>query len=105
MSIERWSVEQVRAVAPDPASARAGQGLGAPSQWSGSGASDDVLWGLCRTYRVAVDLAGPRFKCSCPSRKFPCKHALGLLFVWATAGVGSSPARTCLRAPCPARAK
>ena len=101
MSIERWSVEQVRAVAPDPASARAGQGLGAPSQWSGSGESDAVLWGLCRTYRVAVDLAGPRFKCSCPSRKFPCKHALGLLFLWATAGVGSAAAPDWASFPAP----
>lgn len=23
------------------------------------------------------------FKCSCPSRKFPCKHGLGLLFLYA----------------------
>jgi hypothetical protein len=25
---------------------------------------------------------GPGYKCSCPSRKFPCKHALGLLLLW-----------------------
>ncbi|MFG1603586.1 SWIM zinc finger family protein [Actinoplanes sp. NPDC049265] len=92
MSIERWSVEQVRAIAPDPVSARAGQGLGAPSQWSAAGLSDAVLWGICRTYQVAVDLDGPRFKCSCPSRKTPCKHALGLLFRWATVGVPDAAA-------------
>ncbi|MEV6636060.1 SWIM zinc finger family protein [Actinoplanes sp. NPDC051470] len=101
MSVERWSVEQVRAVAPDPASARAGQGQGAPSQWSATGLSGPVLWGLCRGYRVAVDLAGPRFKCSCPSRKFPCKHALGLLFLWSTVGVPPADAPEWATFPAP----
>jgi Family of unknown function (DUF5691)/SWIM zinc finger len=35
---------------------------------------------------VAVDIAGPAYKCSCPSRKIPCKHALGLLFLVADGG-------------------
>ena len=48
----------------------------------------DLLWGLCagsgkNPYQVVVDLGGPAYKCSCPSRKFPCKHALGLLLNWA----------------------
>jgi hypothetical protein len=34
-----------------------------------------------------VDLSGPAYKCSCPSRKFPCKHALGLLLLWAEGAV------------------
>lgn len=28
-----------------------------------------------------MDLSGPAFKCSCPSRKFPCKHGLALLLM------------------------
>jgi len=36
---------------------------------------------------TVVDLAGPAFRCSCPSRKFPCKHAIGLLLLWAAGGV------------------
>lgn len=48
------------------------------------------MWGLCRgsgakPYRTIVDTAGVAYKCSCPSRKFPCKHALGLLLLWAAA--------------------
>ncbi|KOV25921.1 SWIM zinc finger domain protein [Streptomyces sp. XY413] len=39
-------------------------------------------------YRTVVDLTGPAYKCSCPSRKFPCKHALGLLLLWSAEGVG-----------------
>ncbi|CAM5379121.1 SWIM-type domain-containing protein OS=Streptomyces violarus OX=67380 GN=FHS41_002752 PE=4 SV=1 [Streptomyces violarus] len=49
------------------------------------------MWGLCKgsgskPYQTVVDIAdasGPAYKCSCPSRKFPCKHALGLLLLWA----------------------
>lgn len=36
---------------------------------------------------MVVDLAGPAYKCSCPSRKFPGKHALGLLLNWANGTV------------------
>jgi hypothetical protein len=41
-----------------------------------------------------VDLAGasgPAYRCSCPSRKFPCKHALGLLLLWAGAADAVPP--------------
>ncbi|MBY8883895.1 SWIM zinc finger domain-containing protein [Streptomyces sp. PTM05] len=46
-----------------------------------------MVWGLCAgsgktPYRTVVDVTAPAFKCSCPSRKFPCKHALGLLLLW-----------------------
>ncbi|GGJ89123.1 hypothetical protein GCM10008939_36450 [Deinococcus aquiradiocola] len=31
-----------------------------------------------------MDRTGPAFKCSCPSRKFPCKHALALMLLHTT---------------------
>ncbi|MFD5662458.1 SWIM zinc finger family protein [Streptomyces hirsutus] len=88
----RWTADQVLALAPDTASRRAGSRFGAAGPWSGAGSSGEgALWGLCKgsgskPYRTVVDLAdvsGPAYKCSCPSRKFPCKHALGLLLLWA----------------------
>ncbi len=74
-------------LAPDPGSAKAGRGQAAPAKWSGAGASARAVWGACqgsgkRPYLTTVETAGPAFKCSCPSRKFPCKHALGLLLLW-----------------------
>jgi hypothetical protein len=41
-----------------------------------------------------VDLSESGFRCSCPSRKVPCKHALGLLLLWSDGGVaeGAPPA-------------
>ncbi|MEV5961899.1 SWIM zinc finger family protein [Kribbella sp. NPDC051952] len=75
-------------LAPDPASAKAGQGQARTAKWSGTGASEQAVWGLCQgsgkqPYQTTVDLSGPAYKCSCPSRKFPCKHALGLMLLWA----------------------
>ncbi|MGV9450627.1 SWIM zinc finger family protein [Streptomyces sp. NPDC003635] len=95
----RWSAEQVLALAPDAASRKAGGKLGAAGPWSEAGSSDEgTVWGLCKgsgskPYQTVVDIAdaaGPAYKCSCPSRKFPCKHALGLLLLWA-GGDGSVP--------------
>ncbi|MEU4652937.1 SWIM zinc finger family protein [Streptomyces sp. NPDC023723] len=95
----RWTADQVLALAPDAASRKAGSKLGAAGPWSEAGCTDEgALWGLCRgsgskPYQTVVDLAGatgPAYKCSCPSRKFPCKHALGLLLLW-TGGDGAVP--------------
>jgi hypothetical protein len=74
---------QILALAPDPASAKAGSQLAAPRNWSNLGRSGAALWGECQgsgktPYRTQIDLGGPAFKCTCPSRKFPCKHGLGL---------------------------
>ena len=94
-----WTAEQVLALAPDATGAAAGRKLGTPAPWSGTGhaEADGALWGLCRgsgskPYQTAVDLGGPAYKCSCPSRKFPCKHALGLLLLWADGQVGRAEA-------------
>ncbi|MFF5975881.1 SWIM zinc finger family protein [Streptomyces sp. NPDC012769] len=89
----RWTADQVLALAPDDASRKAGSRLGSPGPWSGTGCGDrEAVWGLCKgsgktPYRTVVDTAGPAYACSCPSRKFPCKHALGLLLLWAGGGV------------------
>ncbi|RSS48916.1 SWIM zinc finger family protein [Streptomyces sp. WAC07061] len=90
----RWTAEQVLALAPDDASRKAGGRLGAAGPWSQTGGSaSGSVWGSCKgsgstPYRTVVDLSGPAYSCSCPSRKFPCKHALGLLLLWAAEGFG-----------------
>ncbi|MCA1222654.1 SWIM zinc finger family protein [Streptomyces sp. 8L] len=93
----RRTAEQVLALAPDDASRRAGSKLGSAGPWSQTGAGAEgapgAVWGLCKgsgskPYQTVVDTAGPAYKCSCPSRKFPCKHALGLLLLRASAEDG-----------------
>jgi len=76
-------------LAPDEAARRAAESV---RGWLATGTTRDTIWGECagsgdRPYRTSVQLAGPRFACSCPSRKTPCKHALSLLFMYADGAV------------------
>lgn len=85
------SQDAVLALAPDEASIKAARGLMAPAKWPLLGVDEHAIWGECqgsgsKPYQVQVDLNGPAFKCSCPSRKFPCKHGLALLLL-----VGQQP--------------
>ncbi len=46
------------------------------------------MWGRCvgssaEPYECAVDHVEVAFRCTCPSRVFPCKHSLALLLLWA----------------------
>jgi hypothetical protein len=88
----RWSTADVLALAPDRAVAHAARGLAVPATWSNLGSDEAGVWGLYRgtsaePYEVMVDRTGPAWRCSCPSRKVPCKHALGLLLLWAEGNV------------------
>jgi len=83
-----WTSERVTALAPDANAAKTARGLATLAKWSDLGSSDRAVWGSCQgsgkqPYRVQIDLSEPAYRCSCPSRKFPCKHALGLLFLFA----------------------
>lgn len=78
--------QAVLALAPDASSAKAARGLLGLSQWPRLGVDDAAVWGECKgsgakPYQTQVDRSGPAFKCSCPSRKFPCKHGLALLLL------------------------
>lgn len=80
----------ILSLAPNPAAAANGKKI------SGSGGfqrlyrtADDTLYmGECKgsgknpyiTSADYIDPDHPVFRCSCPSRQFPCKHALGLLY-------------------------
>lgn len=79
--------EQVLTLAPDDASRKAGKALSGDAKWVSKGASAQALWGECqgsgsKPYQTQVDLINTAFKCSCPSRKFPCKHGIGLMLLY-----------------------
>lgn len=85
--------DDVLRLAPDAASAKAARGLVVPAKWGRLGHDGEAAWGECKgsgssPYLVQVDHSGPAFKCSCPSRKFPCKHGLALLLMLARHGDG-----------------
>lgn len=82
-------------VAPDASSLAAARKLALPGPWRETGCSDVLVWGQCQgsgktPYQVSVDLVGPAYRCSCPSRKFPCKHALALLMLWSEGVIDES---------------
>ena len=88
-----WSAEQIIALAPDASSVKAGKELATPRRWVTLGQNQHAAWGECQgsgkaPYQTQIDFSdissSPAFKCSCPSRKFPCKHALALFLLVAT---------------------
>lgn len=80
------SADQILALAPDAASRKASQDQAKPARWQGLGRFGSVVWGEIKgsgaaPYRTVSDPSGPGAKCTCPSRKVPCKHAIGLMLV------------------------
>lgn len=93
-SIAEQFIEQfIEAAAPNPEAAKNGRGLALKNQFSALhySADETLLFGLCQgsgkePYLCSADFATPEspvYRCSCPSRQFPCKHTLGLLFALA----------------------
>lgn len=76
--------------APNPAAAANGRKLSQKGSFTARHKTEDgsLYWAECAgsgktPYRVSVDWSDPSApvcRCSCPSRQFPCKHGLGLLF-------------------------
>lgn len=101
VQVPRWSADQVLSLAPDASAQRAARALAGATSWSEVGLSSEdgvppTVWGLCQgsghqPYQTCVDLTEPAYRCTCPSRKLPCKHTLGLLLRWSAGGV--PPAR------------
>lgn len=83
------AIEKVEAMAPDLASLSAAIKIKS-SAWQLSAIDNtrEFVWGECQgsgstPYRVCLQLSDLGYKCTCPSRKFPCKHSLGLMLLLA----------------------
>lgn len=79
--------DQIIALAPDSASVKAAEKLLSPAKWPLLQFNASAIWGECQgsgsnPYQSRIDLNGPAFKCSCPSRKFPCKHGLAMFLLY-----------------------
>jgi len=96
MALARTAVE---ALAPDQSALTAAAGLLKAAKWPVRGRAGDIDWGECQgsganPYRVAADMAGGGAKCTCPSRKFPCRHGLALMLMCARNEADFTPAAT-----------
>jgi hypothetical protein len=84
--------DTIHRIAPDSDAVTAARGLLRKNSFLNPGISADQTWllGRCKgsgkqPYEVSVDLAdpsNPTCRCNCPSRKFPCKHGLGLMLLY-----------------------
>lgn len=78
------TANQVISMAPDASSTSAGKKLANTKHWQQIGQNSEALWGECQgsaLYQVRIALPTLTIQCSCPSRKQPCKHGLGLLLL------------------------
>src|SRR5690242_8283284 len=91
------TLDRIEALAPDQASVAAARKLLKPSSWPMLAEAEGLAWGECQgsgstPYRVVVSEADAGYKCTCPSRKFPCKHTLALMWMRAEKSVAFAPA-------------
>lgn len=84
----QWTDEKIAALAPNDSTERRGRTLANSAKWNSIATNYEAIWGECKgsgsqPYLVQINLSGPKYKCSCPVRKPPCKHVLGLFFLFA----------------------
>lgn len=83
----KLSLEQVCEMAPDSKSVAAAQQIVSPRNWQTVGLSETALWGTYGRggrFQIRIDFQDMGFRCTCPSRKLPCKHVLALLMLFAS---------------------
>ena len=78
--------EIARSLAPDDGTLTRAQSFASPRKWIFVERNERALWGECsgsgsEPYRAVVDMNGPAYKCTCPVKRFPCKHTLALLLM------------------------
>ena len=79
-------VSKIEELAPDQASLGAAAKLKNANLWPLLAGAQTLVWGECQgsgssPYRVMCSEADFGFKCTCPSRKLPCKHVLALMWM------------------------
>src|SRR4051812_19754867 len=82
----------VDAAAPNGDAAKNGRGLVVKNKFLKfhKSADETILFGQCQgsgkdPYLCSADFAVPEtpvYRCNCPSRQFPCKHSLGLMYAF-----------------------
>lgn len=76
------TLARLQEFAPDSRSIAAAQKILGDEHWPRRGRHGDLLWGQCQggeLYDVFVNASNLDAGCTCPSPKYPCKHAIALL--------------------------
>jgi len=82
----------VNSAAPNPDTSQNGRSLVLKGQFVTLNITEDrtLIFGECKgsgktPYQCSCDFIRPdqpTYRCSCPSRQFPCKHCVGLMFAY-----------------------
>ena len=82
--------QKIEALAPNAEAAKKGRDLVKKNKFANLkiNAEKNLIWGECAgsgktPYYCSADYVdehNPVFRCNCPSRQFPCKHSVGLLY-------------------------
>lgn len=82
-------LQVVQDLAPDQSSLGAAKKLLNTAKWPMLGVAPELnsIWGQCQgsganPYLTMADVVDHGYKCTCPSRKFPCKHVLAIMWIF-----------------------
>ncbi len=81
------TINKITELAPDQESLNAANKLKKRNNWPTLTKNNELVWGECQgsganPYRTVFDNSNAGYKCTCPSRKFPCKHVLALMWMY-----------------------
>lgn len=86
---QELTYDYVLTLAPDPGTAQRAKSVAHAQRWLTIEGNGRAIWGTlgdpADPYRTAVDFEGMGFRCSCPVRRQPCKHGIGLLLLFTKA--------------------
>lgn len=86
---QELNYEHILTLAPDAGTAQRAKSVAHAQRWHSIEGNGRAIWGTlgdpADPYRTAVDFEGMGFKCSCPVRRLPCKHGIGLLLLFSKA--------------------
>ena len=87
MNSPSWSYERLLNYAPDSRTLSQARGLFFAKRWKTLEGNGQYLWGEYETvhghqHKAFVRLEPPFFRCSCKSRRRPCKHSLALVLLF-----------------------
>ncbi|QDU83566.1 hypothetical protein Pla163_06650 [Planctomycetes bacterium Pla163] len=82
-AVPQFALEDLERLAPDQSSLTAARKLLKPAKWPLLAHDDEFLWSQHQgsgstPYLTVLAASDQGYKCTCPSRKFPCKHVLAL---------------------------
>ncbi len=81
------SAQQIESLAPNPAAFIAGKKLASKDHWLSLSKNERAVWGEIKgsgksPYLTQIDILTVAFKCTGPSRQFPCKHGIALMLLY-----------------------